>query len=95
MRRRDKWLVAVLVVVVVAIAIRAVLPVIVRDRVNAQLQALEQYDGHIDDVDLSFIRGAYRIDNIEIVKTGSGQPVPFFTSERIDLSVEWRSPLLT
>ena len=91
MRRRDKWLIAVLVLVVVAVAIRAALPTLIRDRVNAQLQALEEYDGHIDDVDLSLIRGAYRIDNIEIVKTGSGQPVPFFSCERVDFSVEWRS----
>ncbi|HEY0682718.1 MAG TPA: DUF748 domain-containing protein [Steroidobacter sp.] len=91
MRRRDKWLIAALVLVVVAIAIRAALPTLVRDRVNAQLMALEDYDGHVGDVDLSLIRGAYRIDNIQIVKTGSGQPVPFFSSDRIDFSVEWRS----
>lgn len=91
MRRRDKWLIAIAVLVVVAIAIRAALPTLIRDRVNAQLQALEQYDGHIDDVDLSLIRGAYRIDHIEIVKTGSGQPAPFFSSDRVDFSVEWRS----
>lgn len=63
----------------------------IRDYVNDKLQALEGYDGHIDDVDLSLIRGAYGVDNIRIVKTGSGQPVPFFSSDRIDFSVEWRS----
>lgn len=93
MRRREKWLIAVAIVVVLAVAIRAALPTLIRDRVNDQLQALEDYDGHIDDVDLSLIRGAYRIDNIQIVKTGSGQPVPFFSSDRIDFSVEWRSLL--
>ncbi|GFE91120.1 DUF748 domain-containing protein [Steroidobacter agaridevorans] len=93
MRRREKWLIAVVIVVVLAVAIRAALPTLIRDRVNDQLQALEDYDGHIDDVDLSLIRGAYRIDNIQIVKTGSGQPVPFFSSDRIDFSVEWRSLL--
>lgn len=91
MRRRDKWLTAFLVLVVVAVAIRAALPALIRDRVNAQLQALEDYDGHIDAVHLSLLRGAYRIDNIEIVKTGSGAPVPFFSSDRVDFSVEWRS----
>lgn len=93
MRRRDKWLWAIAIVLIVGVAIRAALPSIIRDRVNAQLQALEGYDGHIGGVHLSLIRGAYRIDNIEIVKTGSGQPVPFFSSDRIDFSVEWRSLL--
>jgi hypothetical protein len=90
-RRRDKWLIGVLILVVAVVAIRAALPNLVRDYVNDKLQALEGYDGHIDDIDLSLIRGAYGIDNIRIVKTGSGQPVPFFSSERIDFSVEWRS----
>lgn len=86
-------MIAVVIVAVLAVAIRAALPTLIRDRVNDQLQALEDYDGHIEDVDLSLIRGAYRIDNIKIVKTGSGQPVPFFSSDRIDFSVEWRSLL--
>src|SRR5690606_32096287 len=51
----------------------------------------EGYDGHLEDIDLSLLRGAYRIDNIRIVKTGSGESVPFFSSERVDFSVEWRS----
>jgi hypothetical protein len=55
--------------------------------------ALEAYDGHVDDIDLALWRGAYRIDGIRIVKTGAEQPVPFFSSDRIDLSVEWKSLL--
>jgi hypothetical protein len=93
MRRRDKWLIAVAVVIVVLVAIRAALPTIIRNYVNEQLQALEQYDGHVDDIDLSLLRGAYAIDHIRIVKTGSKHPVPFFSADRIDLSVEWRSLL--
>lgn len=93
MRRRDKWLVGLLVVLVVAVAIRAALPTLIRDEINSRLQALEGYDGHVEDIDLSLIRGAYRIDSIEIVKTGSGQPVPFLSCERMDFSVEWRSLL--
>lgn len=91
MRRRDKWLTGVALLIVIAIAIRAALPTLVRDYVNDKLQALEGYDGHIEDIDLSLIRGAYGIDDIRIVKTGAGQSVPFFSSERVDFSVEWRS----
>lgn len=86
-------MIAVAALIVVVVAIRAALPTVIRDYVNDQLQALEGYDGHIDDVDLSLIRGAYGIDNIVIVKTGSGQPVPFFSSDRMEFSVEWRSLL--
>lgn len=93
MQRRDKWLIAVVVVIVVLVAVRVALPTVIRDSVNRQLQALEQYDGHVEDVDLALWRGAYGIDNVRIVKTGGDQPEPFFSADRIDLSVEWRSLL--
>lgn len=93
MRRRDRWLIAVLLVIAVLVAIRAAMPALIRDYVNGQLQALEQYDGRVDDVDLALWRGAYGLDNIRIVKTGGKHPVPFFSAQRIDASVEWRSLL--
>lgn len=107
MRRRDKWLLAGALLVVAVIAIRVALPTVLRDYVNGKLQALEGYDGHIEDIDLSLLRGAYGIDDIRIVKTradaqndsqedsqaDSAPPVPFFSSRRVDFSVEWRSLL--
>ena len=51
------------------------------------------YDGHVGDIDIHLWRGAYSIDDIVIVKTGAKRPVPFFSSRRVDLSVEWRSLL--
>jgi hypothetical protein len=93
MRRRDKWLIAGAVVIVLLVALRAAMPTVIRDYVNEQLQALEEYDGHVEDVDLALWRGGYGIDNIRIVKTGGEEPVPFFSADRIDLSVQWRSLL--
>ncbi|MGH8204444.1 MAG: DUF748 domain-containing protein [Steroidobacteraceae bacterium] len=93
MRAHDKWLWAVLVVAVFLVAAHAALPHVVEDQVNRRLMALESYDGHVEDVDLALWRGAYRLDGVRIVKTGSRQPVPFFSAERIDFSVEWRSLL--
>src|SRR5690349_19856581 len=93
MRRRDKWLIATAVLIVVVVAIRAALPSMVRDYLNDHLQALEGYDGHVRDVDIALWRGAYAVDGIEIVRTGGKHPTPFFASDRIDFSVEWRSLL--
>src|SRR5687768_9212229 len=56
MRRRDKWLIGVVAVIVVLVAIRAAMPMVIRDYINDQLQALEQYDGRVDDVDLALWR---------------------------------------
>jgi hypothetical protein len=91
--RRGDYLWLVLSLAVAVIAIRLALPFIVRDYVNGRLHALEAYDGSVADIDIGLLRGAYRIDGIEIVKRGAKQPTPFFDSRRVDFSVEWRSLL--
>lgn len=53
------------------------------------------YYGHVNDIDLSIFRGAYVINHIFIDKIDSvsKKGTPFFSSERIDASIEWK-PLL-
>ncbi|HKS53965.1 MAG TPA: DUF748 domain-containing protein [Steroidobacteraceae bacterium] len=93
MKRRNKWLLALGIVVVLLVAARLALEPILLDYANRKLNALNSYEGHIDDLDLSLLRGGYNIKGIEIVKTGAGQPVPFFKGDRIEATVEWRSLL--
>lgn len=93
MRRRNKWLLILGILVVLLVAARLALEPILLDYANKKLNALNAYDGHIDDLDLSLLRGGYRLKGIEIVKTGSGQPVPFFKGDRIEATIEWRSLL--
>jgi hypothetical protein len=92
-RRRHRLLWTLGIVVMVLVILRAALPSIVKDEVNKRLAALEDYDGRIVDVDIALWRGAYRVDGIEIVKTGSRQPTPFFSADHVDFSIEWRSLL--
>ena len=91
MARKRKIVIALLAVVLLLVAARIALPYLVEDYANKKLVALESYDGHVGDIDIHLWRGAYSIDGLEIVKTGASRPVPFFRSNRIDLSVEWRS----
>lgn len=91
MRPRNKTLLALTALAVALVALRAALPSVVKDYVNDKLDALETYDGVVEDVDLHLWRGAYRIDGVRIVKTGADQPTPFFSSEAVEFSVEWRS----
>jgi hypothetical protein len=91
-RRRTDLFWPALALAIALIAIRAALPYMVKDYVNRRLHVLEGYDGSVADINLGLWRGAYRIDGIEIVrKGGAKQPTPFFNSQRVDLSVEWRS----
>jgi uncharacterized protein involved in outer membrane biogenesis len=79
----------VLGVVVLLVAVRAVLPIAVKYYANKTLDELKGYSGHIEDVDLALIRGAYVIEQVSIVKTGGKAPVPFFSASKVDLSVQW------
>lgn len=82
-----------LAVVVLLVAVRAVLPIVIERYANQTLDELEGYSGHIEDVDLALIRGAYVIEGVRIVKTGGKVPVPFFSASEIDLSVQWKALL--
>jgi hypothetical protein len=93
MRRRNKWLLALAIVVVVLVGIRLALEPVLLRYANRKLAALPAYSGHIDDLDLALLRGGYDIKGLEIVKTGAGQPVPFIKADRIEATVEWHSLL--
>lgn len=93
MRRREKFLIAIAVLIVVLLGVRIALPSIIKDYVNDTLAEMPEYDGSVEDVDLHLWRGAYRIDGVRIVKTGAERPTRFFSATAIDFSVEWKSLL--
>lgn len=82
-------------ILVLLIIFRLLLPYIVLKYVNKKLGTLQEYYGHVEDIDIALIRGAYVIKDIKLVKLGNEQgkkdTIPFFKSTAIDLSVEWRA----
>ncbi|WP_353721212.1 DUF748 domain-containing protein [Dyadobacter sp. 676] len=89
-RRTAKILIGILVAIVV---IRLLLPYAVLYFANRSLANMDGYYGHIHDIDLAIIRGAYQIDSIYINKEDSvtHKQTPFFASREVDLSVEWKA----
>ena len=83
------WLIVLGSLLVLLIALRIALPYILLRFVNKELQTIPGYTGHVDDIDVALIRGAYTIKTIKLDKTGGKIPVPFFSAEKLDLSVEW------
>ena len=83
---------AFIILIVVA---RLILPYIVLHLVNKNLSQMNGYYGHVKDIDLAIIRGAYQVDSIYLNKKDSvtNKQTPFFASSLIDLSVEWKSLL--
>lgn len=86
--RRIRW--TILILALVLVVLRLMLPYAIKSYVNRQLDRVPDYDGHITDVDVQLIRGAYQIHGIKIVKTTGGIEVPFFSAELMDLSLEWK-----
>ena len=94
-RTTAKILIGILIAIV---AIRLALPYAVLYFANKSLANMNGYYGHIQDIDLAIIRGAYKIDSIYINKVAdstkdspTSEQTPFFASKEIDLSVEWRA----
>ena len=92
-RRKRTWLIVLASIVVLLIIFRLFLPYIVLKFVNKKLAEIEQYYGHVEDIDIALIRGAYQINDIKIVKidkeSKQTDTVPFFKCPQIDLSVQW------
>jgi hypothetical protein len=82
-------------IVIVLIILRLILPYVVLYFANDRLTKVKGYYGHIEDIDLALIRGAYTIDEIYLDKkdTVSGEQTDFFKAKEIDLSIEWSALL--
>lgn len=79
------------VIIIAFIVFRLLLPTIVKKYLNKTLANMGEYSGHVEDVDIWLIRGAYVINGLEIHKTSGDVPVPFLIAPKIDLSIEWRA----
>lgn len=77
------------------IVIRLLLPIVVLHYANKKMANLKGYFGHIKDIDIALIRGAYKVDSVYLhkVDTVTQQQTPFFYASAIDISVEWKALL--
>ena len=91
MTRRKKTLIIVASILALLVIINFALEPVTLHYANKTLAELKGYRGSIKDVDIHLYRGAYRIDSLEIVKTGAGKEQPFFSAKEIDVSIEWKS----
>jgi hypothetical protein len=82
--------VAILVVGLLMLALRAALPYLVERYVNQVLNEIPGYRGRVGSVSLDLWRGAYEIQEAKLEKLNSDIPVPFFEAKTIDLMIEWR-----
>ncbi|MGV9013132.1 MAG: DUF748 domain-containing protein [Flavobacteriales bacterium] len=93
-KRHKRWRI-VLIVVAALVIIRIILPYVLLHFANDRLQKTKGYYGHIADLDLAILRGAYTVDGFYLDKqdTVTKKRTPFLRSGVIDLSVHWAALL--
>jgi hypothetical protein len=92
--RLKKRYIVLISIVLILIILRLILPSILLHRINNSLASLNDYEGHIDDLDLSLYKGSYSIKNMEIKRKGPAKsPLELIKLDSTVLSVEWK-PLL-
>lgn len=84
-------LIIITIVVLLVLIIRIALPGIVKNYVNKKLNDLPGYTGHVADIDIHLLRGAYVIKQLELKKKTDPAKYPFLAIEKTDLSIEWRA----
>lgn len=96
-KKRRIFLKILIILFVILCVFRILLPHIVLKYVNKSLSEMEEYYGHVKDIDISLLRGAYVINDIKIFKkvkeehSDKFDTIPFFSARAIDLSVQWRA----
>ncbi|HEY0945671.1 MAG TPA: DUF748 domain-containing protein [Opitutaceae bacterium] len=85
-----RTLYAAAIVVVIALAVRAAAPVLLREAINRRLAAIEGFRGTVADVDLYVWRGAYQLEDLRLTRLVNGMHEPFVAARAIDFSLAWR-----
>ncbi len=78
------------VIIVLLVAVRLALPAVLRSAINARLEKIPDYTGHVEHVGVSLWRGAYTLQHVAILKRNGEVKEPYFAADKIDFSVAWR-----
>ncbi|GLB49198.1 DUF748 domain-containing protein [Neptunitalea lumnitzerae] len=80
-----------LIIVALLLVFRLLLPTIVKNYVNNTLADLPGYYGHVEDIDIALIRGAYVIHELNLDKVNGNNNIPFLNFKKTDISIQWKS----
>jgi hypothetical protein len=83
----------VFLVLALLIIARAALPFALKGYINHVLDGIPGYYGHVEDVDVALWRGAYRIQDVRLVKINGTAREPFFAANEVSIAIDWWSLL--
>jgi len=79
------------VLLLTVLVVRLAMPAIVKGYVNKKLNELPGYSGHVDDIDIHLLRGAYVIKDLLLKKNTDPVNYPFLQIHHMNLSLEWNA----
>ena len=88
--RKKRFLIPVGILLLL-VAIRMALPSLVKNYVNGVLKDIPDYRGHIEQIDIGLIRGAYVIHGLKLDKVDGTASQPFIKLPRTDISIQWNA----
>ena len=92
-KRRGKWWrrigIVFVALLILLVAARMALPTFLRYYVNRVIDQNPLYEGRVGLIEVHLYRGAYTIDDIRLLKRTGNVPVPFFSTKKLDLAIEW------
>ncbi|WP_445731401.1 DUF748 domain-containing protein [Mariniflexile sp.] len=88
--KRKRYIIPILIIVILII-FRIALPYMVKNYVNKVLSEIPGYYGHVEDIDIALVRGAYVIHGMYLNKMDAKTQVPFLNLKKSDISIEWKS----
>lgn len=88
---KRKRYIALFTLIVALIGFRLYLPTLVKNQINKTLATIPGYHGHVENIDIALIRGAYIIDKMYLNKVAAKSEIPFLNFPKTDISIEWKS----
>ncbi len=76
-------------IVAIVVLAHALLPIAIRHYVLHTLNKIPGYRADVGSLYVNLFRGAYQVKKIKLEKTSGSVPVPFFSADTVDLSVQW------
>lgn len=84
-KKKRYWIPAVAIGILMAL--RCLLPGIVKNYVNVVLADIPGCYVEVSDIDIWLLRGTYIIDSLYLNKVDAGSNIPFLNFEKIDISL--------
>ncbi|MDQ3192811.1 MAG: DUF748 domain-containing protein [Bacteroidota bacterium] len=90
---KRNWIIALVIIIALIIVIRLLLPVFILNYANKQLEENPDYEGKINGITLSILKGNYSLTNITIDEVDSPIKEPMLTLDEIWFSFDYNSLL--